>query len=175
MLHKRMMRLFTALAALFGVVALAAPAAATDTKFLFTGLCIDCTGTGTGELVLKNYTLGDVLTKSNFVSFTYTSNLTSFSLDHVTSLVGSFSTLPGSAFVALYDEDYVFSSFSTPFFSPWCAGSTGTCGSDFGLISSWSLVAGSVPEPAMWAAMVLGFGLLGATMRRPRRAGMLYA
>jgi hypothetical protein len=27
-----------------------------------------------------------------------------------------------------------------------------------------------VPEPAIWGAMVLGFGLLGATMRRPRHS-----
>lgn len=174
MLQKRITRFLTALIALFGAAVLAAPATATNTSFLFTGNCFDCTGTATGELVVKDYTLGDVLTTGNFVSFTYSSNLTSFTLDTVTSLVGSFTVLPGSAFVVLFNDDYAFSSLSTPFFSPWCAGATGTCGSDFGFFSSWSL-AGSVPEPAMWVAMVMGFGLLGATMRRPRRIGALYA
>jgi hypothetical protein len=168
------MRFLAALTALFGVAALAAPVAATNTTFLFTGYCFDCTGTATAELVLKGYTLGDVLTTGNFVSFTYSSNLTSFELDAVTSLVGSFTILPGSAFVVLFNDDFAFSSLSTPFFSPWCAGATGTCGSDFGFVSSWSL-AGSVPEPAMWVAMVAGFGVLGTTMRRPRRIGALYA
>ena len=175
MLQKRIMRFLTALIALFGAASWAAPAAATNTTFVFTGYCFDCTGTATGELVVKDYTLGDVLTTGNFVSFTYSSNLTSFSLDTVTSLVGSFSVLPGSAFVVLFNDDYAFSSLSTPFFSPWCAGATGTCGSDFGFVSSWALGTGAVPEPAMWVAMVVGFGLLGTTMRRPRRISALYA
>lgn len=29
--------------------------------------------------------------------------------------------------------------------------------------------AGAVPEPATWAMMIIGFGMVGATMRRPRR------
>jgi hypothetical protein len=42
-------------------------------------------------------------------------------------------------------------------------GFTGTTSSIF------SAYLGSVPEPASWAQMIVGFGLLGGMMRRPRR------
>src|ERR1044072_7874497 len=96
MLHKRMMRFLTALAALFGMAALSAPAAATDTTVLFTGTCSDCTGTGKGTLVLQDYTIGDALSAANFVSFSYSSNLTSFTLDSVNQLIGSLLNVPGA-------------------------------------------------------------------------------
>jgi hypothetical protein len=173
MLHKRMMRFLTALSALVGLVAIATPAAAVD--FKFSGTCIDCSGTGAGTLVLKDYTPGDTLTTANFVSFTYTSNLLSYTLSSVDDLTGSLTAVTGPAFVVFHGGGYTFDSLIAGPFSPWCTGATGTCGSDFGLISSWSQVAGVVPEPAMWAVMVLGFGLLGASMRRPRHAGLLQA
>jgi hypothetical protein len=173
MLHKRMMRFLTALSAIFGLAAIAAPAAAVD--FKFAGTCIDCSGTGAGTLVLKNYTLGDTLTAANFVSFTYASNLLSFSLSSVDDLTGSLTGATGPAFVVFHGGGYTFDSLVAGPFSPWCTGTTGACSSDFGLISSWSLAAGAVPEPAMWGVMVLGFGLLGASMRRPRSANMLHA
>ncbi|MHA6722200.1 PEPxxWA-CTERM sorting domain-containing protein [Sphingomonas sp. RS2018] len=31
---------------------------------------------------------------------------------------------------------------------------------------------GAVPEPATWAMMILGFGMVGGTMRRPRKAAL---
>ena len=173
MLHKRMMRFLTAMAGLLGLVTLAAPASAVS--FEFSGTCIDCTGTGEGTLVLKNYTLGDVLTSSNFVKFTYSSNLLTYSLTSVDDLTGILTDVTGPAYVGFHGGGYTFNSLVAGPFSPWCTGTTGTCSSDFGLLSSWSLVTGSVPEPAMWAAMVLGFGLLGASMRQPRRMGQLYA
>lgn len=170
------MRFLTAVAALFGMAALSAPAAAVDTTFLFKGTCGDCTGTGTGTLVLKNYTIGEVLSADNFVSFSYTSNLTTFTFNSVKTLIGSLSSLPGANFVEFNNDDFVFSSFAAGGISPWCTGSTGTCGSDFGLSSSWSLAAaGAVPEPAIWLVMVLGFGLLGASMRPPRHVGLIQA
>jgi hypothetical protein len=166
MLHKRMMRFLTALAALIGFASWAAPAAAAD--FDFSGLCIDCAGSGTGTLVLKDYTPGDTLTTDNFVSFTYESNILSYALTSVDDLTGSLAG-SGPAYVAFHGGGYTFGSFAAGPFSPWCTGTTGTCASDFGLFSSWSL-ASSVPEPAIWGAMVLGFGLLGASMRRPRHS-----
>lgn len=167
MLHKRMMRFLTAMAALIGFASWAAPAAAVD--FSFSGLCIDCAGTGKGTLVLKDYTLGDTLTAANFVSFTYDSNLLSYSLASVDDLTGSLAG-SGPAYVAFHGGGYTFASFAAGAFSPWCTGGTGACASDFGLFSDWSLLSSAVPEPAMWGAMVLGFGLLGATMRRPRHS-----
>jgi hypothetical protein len=58
----------------------AAAQTATDTTYMFTGSCSDCTGTGVGYLTLQNYTPGTALSYSDFVSFTYTSNLSSFSI-----------------------------------------------------------------------------------------------
>lgn len=172
MLHKRMTRWLAAPAAMVGF-GLAAPAGAV--VFDFTGACLDCTGTGTGTLTLKNYTLGSVLTAANFVKFTYSSNLLSYSLGSVDDLTGSLTAATGPAYVSLHGGGYSFNSLVIGPFSLWCTGTTGTCGSDFGFISSWSLAAGSVPEPAMWVAMVAGFGVLGASMRRPRRTTVLYA
>jgi hypothetical protein len=170
MLHKRMMRFLTALAALIGFASWAAPAAAVD--FTFSGLCIDCSGTGKGTLVLKDYTLGNTLKTDNFVSFTYASNLLSYSISSVDDLTGSLAG-NGPAYVAFHGGGYSFASFAATPFSPWCTGGSGACASDFGLFSNWSL-SSAVPEPAAWGAMVLGFGLLGATLRRPRR-GTHYA
>ena len=34
-------------------------------------------------------------------------------------------------------------------------------------------IGGAVPEPASWALMILGFGLIGAAMRRPASAGRM--
>jgi hypothetical protein len=172
MLHKRMTRWLAAPAALVGL-GLAAPACAVS--FDFTGTCIDCTGTGDGTLVLKNYTLGDVMTAANFVKFTYTSSLLTYSLTSVDDLTGSLTAATGPAYVALHGGGFTFNSLPIGPFSPWCTGTTGTCGSDFGFVSSWSLAAVAVPEPAMWVAMVGGFGLLGASMRRPRRTTMFCA
>jgi hypothetical protein len=166
------MRFLTALAALIGFAAAAAPASATT--FTFSGLCFDCTGTGTGTLEVKNYTLGSTLTAANFVSFSYTSNLLTYSLGSVDDLTGSLTGATGPAYVSLHGGGYSFNSLVTGPFSPWCTGTTGTCGSDFGFLSSWS-VAAAVPEPAIWFTMILGFGALGASMRRPRSLGVIHA
>jgi len=74
-----------------GTCTLAGPQA----TYQFVGQCTDCSGTGVGVLTVQNYTLGDTLTGCNLVSFTYTSNLTSFTI----TAPGSFSlggTLPAS-------------------------------------------------------------------------------
>ena len=174
MLHLRIRWLLTALAVFIGISSLAVPAAATT--FDFTGLCTDCTGHGTGTLVVKNYTLGDTLTKANFVSFSYSSNLLSYSLGSVDDLTGSFSGATGPAFIVLHGGGYAFGSFPLgPVLSPWCTGSAATCGFDYGFFSSWSM-AGAVPEPAIWGTMILGFGIAGATMRRRQyRERAIYA
>lgn len=172
MLRKWMMRSLTAGAALVGMAAMAAPAAAVD--FDFSGTCMDCSGTGKGTLVLKDYDFGDTLTAANFVSFTYSSNLLSYTLTSVDDLTGSLTDIAGPAFVVFHGGGYTFDSLAAGPFSPWCTGTTGACASDFGLLSNWSLAA-AVPEPAIWGAMVLGFGLLGATMRRPRHPGPIQA
>jgi hypothetical protein len=58
-----------------------------DTSY-FEGYCSDCTGLGTAELILQNYTLGNELTNANFVGFSYSSNLTSYTISQLYSLSG---------------------------------------------------------------------------------------
>jgi hypothetical protein len=56
----------------------------------FTGACADCTGTGVGTLTLQNLPSGP-LTKDDFVSFIYKSNLVSFQINSsdIISVMGS--------------------------------------------------------------------------------------
>jgi hypothetical protein len=56
------------------------PLSGPQATYQFVGQCYDCSGTGIGLLTLQNYTLGTALNSCNFVSFTYTSNLTSFTV-----------------------------------------------------------------------------------------------
>jgi hypothetical protein len=76
--------------------------------YRFAGQCTDCTGTGVGLLTLRNYTLGDELTGCNFVSFSYSSNLTSFTItpDTLVALSGTLpASLPAPATVAVAGPD----------------------------------------------------------------------
>lgn len=42
-------------------------------------------------------------------------------------------------------------------------------------VSSGSVISGAVPEPASWAMMISGFGLLGGALRRRNHAVVSYA
>jgi hypothetical protein len=57
-----------------------ARAQSTTTTYEFTGACSDCTGVGIGYLTLQNYTPGTALSYTDFVSFTYQSSLSVFSI-----------------------------------------------------------------------------------------------
>ncbi len=50
---------------------------------------------------------------------------------------------------------------------------------DTGRFASWSITVagtpGPVPEASTWAMMLTGFGLMGAALRRRRKAGLRYA
>ena len=72
----------TAIAIASGLgLGLAAGAANADPIVLnFSGACADCTGTGVGTLTLKDLPSGQ-LSKSDFTSFVYKSNLVSFTIN----------------------------------------------------------------------------------------------
>ena len=189
-----------AAAMLAGTLFGAGPAAASGplTVIDFTGTCSDCAGTGVGVLTVQNFGTG-VLNDSNFVSWTYTSNLVTYSLTQASfhAFSADFSAgLPGLAAVSIETattvppvssdgayHDFMSSLTANPFTgSDWTVdgfipapGGVELPVSGGGVINddqgpSYTWrVEGSVPEPATWALMIAGFGLAGAALRRERR------
>ena len=158
-----------ALASLAGV----APASATvvapgaDQVFEFSGVCSDCTGIGTGELTLSStYTLGAPVTKANFISFHYdgTDLQDEFTIANsdVASIGGSI--MPGPADFHVYNSEQF--GFRSLLNGSWFIGYTTPA--DFGPNGSFG-IASSVPEPATWALMAVGFAALGLAGSRARK------
>ena len=139
--------------------------------YQFVGQCTDCTGTGVGQLTVQNYTLGTALYSCNFVSFTYTSNLTSFTIAPSDSpnLSGTLpASLPSAATVRVFSGSNAFESNSG---GAWCAG-TG-CVGDIGSSSIWGYPTAAVPTLSTPAWCALGLLLAGAgalLAQRARRA-----
>jgi PEP-CTERM motif len=167
---------------------------------LFAGLChagaittytfaVDCCddsygpGSGTGTLVLQNYTLGAPLETSNFVSFSYLSDWFSISTDSLDSTNGSLAgmlpvDLPGPANVSIGEM----------LVTPGCP----TCGEvgfssatvnndvfffqevgsgfepDFGTDAIWSAAAQTTATPEPSSLVMLAAGLAGLVAGRQR-------
>jgi hypothetical protein len=146
------------------------------TTFTFTGTCFDCTGQGTGTLVLQNYTPGTALQTSNFVSFFYTSNLITVEANSLNNLVGMLpASLPDAADVTM-DQLVVTPScrfncttydFNSANFdnNQWSMGID-----DEGTNGIWSAAttAGTVPEPGSLTMLATGLAGLGALKLRRR-------
>jgi hypothetical protein len=172
-----MMRLRACSVMLLSVLALLAsgPANAlipiTTTEYTFIGDCAvgDCSGEGIGVLTLKDYTLGDAFIDSEFVSFSYSSNLTHFTIDSsdLAGLIGMLPTnLPNQANVEVAAVGRLL--FVSQMTGTWCTGAN-CLPDDGGASSIWR--TGGVLEPSTWALMIIGFaGLAYAGYRRSRRA-----
>jgi hypothetical protein len=137
--------------------------------YQFVGQCTDCTGTGVGQLTVQNYTLGTALDNCNFVSFTYTSNLTSFTI----TAPGSFklggtlpASLPSAALVRVMGTGR--NNFESTTGGSWRVGLT-----DYGTGGTWSLPSTAAPtlSPAALCALVLLLAGAGALLVRRQARG----
>ena len=138
-----------------------------QTTYQFVGQCTDCSGTGVGALTVQNYTLGTELNSCNFVSFTYTSNLTSFTITTSGSyyLSGTLPvSLPAAATVNVNNSN---NGFSSNVNGNWFVGLL-----DHGTGGTWSLPS---TVPTLSAAALCFLGLLlasaGALLVRRRVRG----
>lgn len=158
----------------------AAPIVTSQTTFQFTGVCSDCTGTGIGTLVLQNYVQDGhhLLQPDNFVSFTYTSNLTSFTIPSGASnfnIDGTFpATLPASPSITITGNGNAFESVAPTGLAPtgsWCAGAA--CGEDVGTTFTWGAPSSPTtttasPTPAlndwMLASLAMALAVMGSIL-----------
>lgn len=145
--------------------AIQCPTGGPQTTYQFVGQCTDCSGTGVGQLTVQSYTLGTALNSCNFVSFTYSSNLKSFTITPATLnyLSGTLpTTLPAAATVSVFGSGS--NALTTNSNGFWSVGL-----SDFGPSSTWSL------PPVTTAVPTLSTGVLGALVLLLAGAGALLA
>lgn len=128
----------------------------TRTTYNFTGTCSDCSGTATATLTLGDYTLGQAITTSNLINFTYNgTNLTSaFTIsggDPGAAASGSITTIPGQNTVFISNNSNGFTSNTN---GRWTVGLA-----DFGTTSTWT-AASPTATPAPSTIVLLTLGLL---------------
>lgn len=143
--------------------------------YYFTGQCSDCTGAGTAQLVLQGYTLGNPLNNFNFVSLTYHSNLTSFTITSTDgpTISGTLPVnLPGPAGVTVSLEGPVF---NTGLNGTWCSGAAG-CSLDSGSGGVWGTTppgsTSSVPmlSDSMLVCLAAAIAVAGVLLLRKSHA-----
>jgi len=110
---------------------------------------------------LQNYTLGTALTGCNFVSFTYTSNLTSFTITQANSVslsgTGLPASLPAAAQVIVIGPDP--KNFGSGTDGSWYVG---LAPADYGTGGTWGYPPTAVPTLSTAAFGALGLLLAGA-------------
>lgn len=133
--------------------------------FTFTGQCTDCTGTGTGTLILlAGYDLGTPLAADDLYSFNYTSNLIpnlSIFNDPTAVLSGILPVGLGAASISISGVNGSFSSNSD---GTWSALDPPA---DMGTNGIWT-VGSTTPTPEPAALPVIGICLVGIVAWRGR-------
>jgi len=154
-----------------------APSSGTTT-YQFVGTCSptggsNCTGQATATLVLTNYSPPGALSYSNFVSFTYNSNVFgTLSFNTSASLTGHFTNLPG------FDQIEIFPTSGNPgdlVFDSGTDGSWGLGAGDQGTGGTWSIPSASPTTPAPSTLLLLALSLqaVAAFQGRARIAALL--
>ena len=148
----------------------AARASIVDQTYYFTGVCSDCTGDSHGTLVLQNYSEGNWIDNSNFVSFDYFSNLTTLSitpadLSYVSGQIGP--TFPSAYNFIIGDSStHQFYSSGSGYWT--VSGPPAASVLDTGDYSSWNDVA-ATPLPATLPLLASGLAGFGWFARRKKR------
>lgn len=145
------------------------------------GVGSGCTGAATGVLTLADsYVFGTAMTTADFISFTYSSSSRNYALSggdpgiNVNAGTAGGINADGSLFGGEWSAGSstvraVFDWLPSEFLS---ANDAGPALSDTLGPFKFTPVAGSVPEPATWAMMMLGYAGLGyASIARQGRAG----
>ena len=155
-------RLALHLSALLPVFAwIGAPFPGPQITYNFVGVCSDCTGTATAQLVLASYNLGANIQSGNFVSLTYSSNLTNFTIlaSDRPDLKGALPpNLPAPANFGIRasgNRTFIANNDGT-----WCAGPG--CNADSGTSGTWSLPP--VAVPTVRAPVLIGVALTLAAL-----------
>ena len=134
--------------------------------YTFTGQCTDCTGTGTGTLILlADYTLGTPLSDPDLVSFNYSSNLIpdlSIHNDPTEAISGILPVGLGPATISISGAN---GSFDTSTDGTWSAF---TPPADIGTSGIWSK-ASLTPTPEPSTLPLIGICLAGGIFILGRR------
>jgi hypothetical protein len=149
----------------------------------FVGTCTDCAGQATATLVLKDFALNgtsQALVNQNLVSFTYdgsnllapyTSGAQSYlsgNLRDPASPDPALAGLAGTIVVSVGNLGGYELLFVAASHAEWSIIRTvGGAPEDYGTNSVFTMITG-VPETASWALLIIGFGLIGGTMRGQR-------
>ena len=148
------------------------------TTYQFVGTCSpaggsNCTGQGTATLVLTNYSPPGSLSNTNFVSFTYTSNVFgTLSFNTSADLIGEFTNLPGSNQIQIVPTS------GNPEGLAFYSGTNGSWGmgiSDEGTGGTWSIPSASpaTPAPSTLLLLILSLAAVAAFQGWARIAALL--
>lgn len=170
--------------AVLASIAIAAPASAATYNFNFSGPALFGSRTIAGSGVFTTSNAATTVagqTAYSIVSITGTADGSAINAPNTGASYGNyFTTGPafldgtGLRFFTNAGEDVRFF-FQDPPTALYRVNTFGNGGGFTGFVTATSSPLAAVPEPAIWGSMLLGFGLIGAALRRRRLAKPAYA